>query len=91
MRGIRNHREAATSLTRGGLADAGRTARLQVPEAVTDMTAKYGYLTLKRVLVASDSLTFSTSLCRTGGPNVLPHEAIQLNYRRPEFHPMQRR
>ena len=36
------------------LADAGRIARLQVSEEVTDMTAKYGYSTLKRVLVASE-------------------------------------
>ena len=35
------------------LADAGRIARHQVPEAVTDMKGKYGYSTLKRVLVAS--------------------------------------
>ena len=36
------------------LADAGRIARLQLPEAVTDMKGKYGYSTLKRVLVASE-------------------------------------
>ena len=35
------------------LADAGRIARHQVPEAVTDLKGKYGYSTLKRVLVAS--------------------------------------
>lgn len=73
------------------LADANRITRLQVPEAVTDMTPKYGYSTLKRVLVASELFDVFDKPCRTGGSERLPQEAIHLNYRRPEFHPMQRR